>query len=223
MWMTAVGRLSKEKNIKNFIKFFAVIIFLCISFTSCGSMVLEPDVYTHIKENDLIYYTEKGNERVCDPDSVIIGVRQDGRDRYACTERLQLYFYFVAGEDTKRFDLQSVKLKNLNTGEVIVTEENEGKVNPSRFKYKDYLYNKDGTNMIQNGQKLCNFCFYRGHIPTNPFNNNENEEIQVEVEITYTLDLGETLVSKSKYNVKIGGLHYDPEGNKKQILSTLYW
>ena len=120
---------------KNFIKFFAVIFFLCISFTSCGSMVLEPDVYTHIKENDLIYYTEKGNERVCDPDSVIIGVRQDGRDRYACTERLQLYFHFVAGEDTKRFDLQSVKLKNLNTGEVIVTEENEGKVNPSRFQY----------------------------------------------------------------------------------------
>ena len=121
---------------KNFIKFFAVIIFLCISFTSCGSMVLEPDVYTHIKENDLIYYTEKGNERVCDPDSVIIGVRQDGRDRYACTERLQLYFHFVAGEDTKRFDLQSVKLKNLNKVKLLLPKKMKEKLIPQDFSIK---------------------------------------------------------------------------------------
>lgn len=37
------------------------------------------------------------------------------------------------------------------------------------------------------------------------------------------LATGKVLVSKSKYNVRIGGRHYVPDGNKKQILSNLYW
>ena len=48
------------------------------------------------------------------------------------------------------------------------------------------------------------------------------EEISIDVEVTYKIDLGEIQISKSLYNVKIGGRDYDSESCKIKILNNLY-
>lgn len=204
---------------------FIIICLFCLFFTFCYiqcSIVLEPDIYTPLTEQK-IYYDEKGIKRNYNHEFVTIDAVQDGRSHYECTEELNLYFTFVAPEDTKRLDIYCVKLINHKTGEVIVTEENNVEnITQAVSINKYYMYNKDGTNMTKDEKKLCKFWYRKGYIPTNPFNNKKGEEIAIDVEVTYKIDLGEIQISKSLYNVKIGGRHYDSESFKIKILNNLY-
>ena len=203
------GARKEKMNKKKIIKFFSIILPFCFLCTFCHiqcNTVLDPDVYTP-SSKQIVFYDEDGNESNYVQESVTITTSQDGRDHYACTEKLKLHFLFIASEDTQRLDIFSVKIINPKTGEIIITED----------------YKEDGTNIIRNGKKLCQFGFWRGYIPTNPFNNKKGEEVPIDVEVAYKIDLGETQVSKSSYNVKIGGRRYDSESFKSQLLSTLYW
>lgn len=220
------GARKEKMNKKKIIKFFSIILPFCFLCTFCHiqcNTVLDPDVYTP-SSKQIVFYDEDGNESNYVQESVTITTSQDGRDHYACTEKLKLHFLFIASEDTQRLDIFSVKIINPKTGEIIITEDNkEDGTYPAMSNGKYYMFNKDGTNIIRNGKKLCQFGFWRGYIPTNPFNNKKGEEVPIDVEVAYKIDLGETQVSKSSYNVKIGGRRYDSESFKSQLLSTLYW